>query len=376
MKKKYNSDNVVRFFIVVIGLLAIGFILKELQHIFLPFVIAYFLFFLFQPLNHLFRKIKFPGFVIIIINLTIVGFITFGIAQFLVESFSQFSKDIDSYFGKLNTIVRNAAVAIGIRDPYFKYFSIQKVLTKLDYKELAGGVFSSAFDLLGSVFLVLFFYIFIFSGHNGIFDAIRRRYVHGKQSQLEKKLLKTGKTNFEESISDEESTSKMTEKQLTSTFKAITEQIQKYIIVKIANNLAAGILVGFSLYIWGVDFPLIWGAFTFFLNFIPTIGSAVALIFPMLMALVQYGEIGIALLVALTIAAIQTIFFNLLEPLLVGKKLDLNPIVILLCVLVWGYIWGIAGMFLAVPLTAIIKIILSNSDSENMMFLSDLIDEH
>jgi predicted PurR-regulated permease PerM len=60
---------------------------------------------------------------------------------------------------------------------------------------------------------------------------------------------------------------------------------------------------------------------------------------------------------------------------LVGKKLDINPIVILLSVLVWGYIWGVIGMLLAIPLTAIIKIIISNSESENMMFISDLIDE-
>jgi predicted PurR-regulated permease PerM len=278
MKKKINSDPVVQFFIVIIGLLAIGILFKELQHIILPFVIAYILFFLFQPLNMTLRKIKIPGFVLIILNLAIVGFISFSITQFLIDSLVQFSKDFNDYAIKLNKIIRETSIAIGIRDPYFKNFSIQKIISKLDYKELAGGVFSSAVDLLGSIFLILFFYIFIFSGHNGIFDAIKRRYVHGKQAQLEKKIKKNTSPDSEVTI---EATSagetRISESQLANTFKAITEQIQKYIIVKIANNLAAGILVGLALYIWGVDFPILWGAFTFFLNFIPTIGSAAAL---------------------------------------------------------------------------------------------------
>jgi predicted PurR-regulated permease PerM len=72
------------------------------------------------------------------------------------------------------------------------------------------------------------------------------------------------------------------------------------------------------------------------------------------------------------IAAIQTLFFNFLEPQIIGRRLNLNPLLILLSVLLWGYVWGIVGMLLSVPLTAIIKIIMSNSESKDMQFLSDL----
>lgn len=71
-------------------------------------------------------------------------------------------------------------------------------------------------------------------------------------------------------------------------------------------------------------------------------------------------------------AVVQTFYFNFLEPMILGKRLNLNPLVILISVLVWGYIWGIAGMFLAVPLTAILKIVISNFDSKNMQFIADL----
>jgi len=137
-------------------------------------------------------------------------------------------------------------------------------------------------------------------------------------------------------------------------------------------NFSAGIIVTVILSIFGVDFPIIWGMFTFLFNFIPTIGSAFALALPVLMVIIQFGSLGYALLVALVIAGIQTLLFNFIEPAVVGKRLNLNPLLILLSLLVWGYIWGIVGMLLSVPLTAIIKIIISNSESRDLQFISDL----
>jgi predicted PurR-regulated permease PerM len=88
--------------------------------------------------------------------------------------------------------------------------------------------------------------------------------------------------------------------------------------------------------------------------------------------LIQTGSAGFTILLAVIIASIQTLFFNFLEPQIIGRRLNLNPLLILLSVLLWGYVWGIVGMLLSVPLTAIIKIIMSNSESKDMQFLSDL----
>ncbi len=162
------------------------------------------------------------------------------------------------------------------------------------------------------------------------------------------------------------------EEKLASAFNLITEQIQKYIIAKIGLNLACGVAVTILLSLLGVDFPIVWGLFTFLFNFIPTIGSAASLVLPTLMALVQFESVSFMLLVAAAMGALQTLFFNLFEPAIIGRKLNLNPLLILISLLIWGYIWGIVGMLLSVPLTAIIKIILNNSDSPNMKFISDL----
>lgn len=381
MKVKTLSDNTVKFFIVFIGLVILGILLKELQHIFIPFVVAYFLFFVFAPLNTYLEKKEIPLGILIILDLFILVVVIGGASRFFIDSIIQFTQDIDSYYSKLNSIVRLLSKSIGIDDPFFKYFSLQRVIAKLDYKLLASGILTYTFDLMGSIFFVLFFFIFIEGGHGAIINAFKKRYIVShkkkKQKKADKKLNSELKhlTDTTKIEVDDKLGSIEVEEKLEGTFKKITEQIQKYIIVKIGMNLLAGVLVTVVCIIFDVDFPIIWGTFTFLLNFIPTIGSAVALIFPTLMTLIQYEAIGYALLFAAFIALVQTLIFNILEPKVIGKRLNLNPIVILLSVLVWGYIWGVIGMFLAVPLTAIIKIILSNSESRDVTFMADLMNQ-
>lgn len=374
MAKKVLPDPVVRFFVVIIGIIVIGFTLKELSHIFLPFIIAYFLFFAFSPLNNFLTEKRIPLFVVIILDLAVMVLLSWGIFSFLLDSFLQFGEQLPDYYTKFNGIVRDTAVALGIRDSYFKYFSIKRILSQIDYKLLAGGIFSTTFPLIGSILFVLFFYIFIVTGHSGVYDSIRRRYVRKKVKPEIKALRKKADDindstivpeTVEEEIHDREAV-------LSSTFKAITNQIQRYIIAKVLVNLAAGLAVAGLLYLMDVDFPVIWGLFVFLFNFIPSIGSAVSLILPVLMALIQHESVGFALIIAGLLAGVQTLFFNVLEPMVIGKRLNLNPMLILISVLIWGYIWGIVGMLLSVPLTAVIKIILANSKSKNLMFINNL----
>lgn len=355
--------------------------MKELQHIFLPFVIAYVLYFLFAPLNNFLGEKKIPGVFIVILNLIIMLTISFGSIEVILQSIDQFTQDLPEYFNKLNILVRDAARSMGIKDPYFRNFSIQRIIQKLDYKELAGGAFSSAVYLSGAVLLLIFFFGFIVTGHQAVYNAIKRRYVARKIKPMLKNIEAKYSTQdlitddlpaLEEKIEEEKHISEI---RLESTIKQITIQIQKYIISKTALNFIAAVTIGLLFYFIGLDFSLIWGVLVFILNFIPTIGSAIALILPTLMAFIQFESAGYALLIASLTALIQTIFFNVLEPIVLGRRLGLNPIVILLSVLVWGYIWGIPGMLLAVPITAILKIILSNSKSANIRFIVDLMDQ-
>lgn len=378
-KKKFN-DPAVKFFISIIGLFVIGVILIQLQSIFIPFIIAYFLFFLFSPVNEFLTSKKIPLIFVILLDLAVIGSVVFGISSFTIDSFMQLSDKLPEYLNKLNMLVRDAAHSLNIRDPYLRNFSIQNAVARFDYKSIAGDVFSSTFSFLGSILFVAFFFIFIVTGNDTIYEAIKKRYVSGKVKPVIKKMESQIKAVTDDSsplitnIAQDFIEEKKHEREviLENTFKEIVEQIQRYIVTKISLNLLAGAAVFVALLLFNIDFAIIWGLFVFLLNFIPTLGSAIALILPTLMSLVQYGSLSFSLIICGVIAALQTIFFNIIEPMMIGKRMNLNPLIILLAVLLWGAIWGIPGMLFSVPLTAIIKIVISNSESKNLEFINDL----
>ena len=378
MKLDVDSGNSVRFFIIVMGLTVIGIVLKELSNIFIPFVIAYFLFFVFAPFNSKLKQIRIPLFAIIFLDIIITFLFSWGISKIIINSFLSFGESLPVYESKLNAIVSSTSASIGITDPFFTNFSFQNILSKINYSALVGGVFTSTFSVMGNILFILFFFVFVVSGHDSLYEVIKNRYVEIKSKMKIKMLREKLSVNEKDTASSTPVDDRINEiknneeTKISETFKSITDQIQRYVITKIGMNLGAGITIGIVLSIFGLDFAIIWGVFVFLFNFIPTIGSAIALIAPVLMALIQSDSIGYALLIAAVIAGLQTAFFNLLEPMIIGKRLNLNPVVILFSVLIWGYIWGIVGMLLSVPLTAIIKIVISNSESKNLKFISDL----
>ncbi len=378
-EERITNDSGVKFFIGILGLTALSFLMKELAFIILPFVIAYFLFFLFSPLNSFLWNKRVPTIVIILLNILLIIIIGSGAVKLLFDSLMQFSGYTEIYFSKFNSIIRETSASIGLHDVYFTNFSIEEILANLNAKTLVSDLLTGFFDIGGYIFFILLFFAFIVSGHKSVYDSIKKRYIAGRSvptfTEIERKY------HTQEFISDDESEIEKridqekthAENELAATFKAINIQIQRYIISKIALNLLAGIVIGFALFLFGVDFPILWGTLAFLLNFIPTIGAIITLAFPTVIALLQYESFGYALIIAATIMAVQTVIFNMLEPIFLGNRLGLNPIAILLSILLWGYVWGIVGMLLAVPLTAILKIILSTSESKNVKFFVDLI---
>ncbi len=373
--KRVFVDSVVKFFISFLGVVAIFITLKELQHIFIPFVLAYFLFFSFSPLNTFLTKKKFPLWSNVLINLFIIigGIGLFG--QFIISSFSRFGDELPNYIDKLNITIINYGKELGLSGNQLNSFNLNRYLAKLNIGEFATGFFSSTIDIFSAIFLVIFFFIFINSGHDRIFKVIKDRFVEKKAAialrKIKKQHLKDGATAEE---TEREITSLHSEKEslLETTFKNITEQIQKYIFTKSLISLTTSAIVSIVLALFGVDFILVWAVLTFVLNFIPNIGSVIAVILPTTMCLLQFGSVGYTGILALILIVVQNLIGNIIEPKIFGNRLGLNPIVILLSLLIWGYVWGIAGMILSVPLTAVLKIIFDSSDSKNLKFFSNL----
>ncbi|MHC5079720.1 MAG: AI-2E family transporter [Planctomycetota bacterium] len=140
------------------------------------------------------------------------------------------------------------------------------------------------------------------------------------------------------------------------TLKAISHDVQVYMAWKTGISVVTGAMTALICAIFGVDFPLFWGTLAFGLNFIPNVGSVVASIFPCLLALFQSGP-WVALGLLITLIVMQNVMGSLIEPRLMGKSLSLSPLVLLLSLVFWGWLWGVVGMVLAVPIAVCIKII-------------------
>ncbi len=138
--------------------------------------------------------------------------------------------------------------------------------------------------------------------------------------------------------------------------------IQTYISIKTLMSLVTGFLSYGILLAVGVDFAEFWAFTIFLLNYIPTIGSIIATVFPALLALVQFDNATPFLVVAVGLTAVQFLVGNVVEPKLMGSSLNLSPLVVLLSLVLWGSVWGIAGMFLSVPITVIAMIVLAQFD--------------
>jgi AI-2 transport protein TqsA len=144
-------------------------------------------------------------------------------------------------------------------------------------------------------------------------------------------------------------------------FSRITFEVQRYLGIKTLVSLTTGLLLGLWVWMLGVDFPLLWGLLAFILNYIPSVGSILAAIPPILLALVQFG-FPRATVVAMGYLAVNVAIGNITEPNLMGRQLGLSPLIVVLSLIFWGWVFGPVGMFLSVPLTVIAKILLEHTN--------------
>jgi len=346
LKNETRTEPLIRFFISVIGIVFLAVILMELKSILIPFLLAFFLLFLFEPLHRKLKKIHLG--LLVSLDLLLISTLFWGISQIFVQSYNEFYTAFPEYKEKIIHFLSGIQGYFGTDNSFLNLESISK---KIDFSSIAQKIFFSTFDIFTTTFMVLLFYIFIVLGQQSLQQAIKKR------------------VKFHNQISE----SRIVWETIIS---AISNQVVDYFITKFLLSVLMATLVGFVLWILNVDFVVIWILLTFLLNFIPTIGAFISIVFPFVFASIQYESIGFGLLILILLLAIHTIIGNLIEPKLLGEKLDINPLVILLALFIWGYIWGIIGMLIAVPLISIIKIIFSQYNSPNAVFFNELISLH
>jgi len=143
-------------------------------------------------------------------------------------------------------------------------------------------------------------------------------------------------------------------------YQSISRDIQKYLAIKTGASVATGMLAMFACKLFGIDFPILWGLVAFLFNYVPAIGSIIAAIPPVLLALILYG-FWPAMGVLGCYLAINIVIGNFLEPMFLGDRFGISTLIVVISVLFWGFIWGPVGMLLAVPLTMLLKVMLDSS---------------
>lgn len=204
-------------------------------------------------------------------------------------------------------------------------------LRDLDLSGVARGIFDGGLGFTRALVLVMIYMIFIFA----------------EQKIFRRKILSIAGDRQEEAA---------------RVLDTIGRGIQKYLSVKTAVSLMTGSLCYFVLVMLQIPYALLFGLLTFLLNYIPTFGSIIAAIFPTITALALEESWNKAFLVLAAYLSINLTLGSILEPKVLGRELNLSPLVIIVSVVVWAGIWGVVGAFLAVPLTSAIQIVLLSSE--------------
>lgn len=329
-----NENKLVNISIIFIGLALLVVVLNQFQTFLRPFVISVILAFLLVPITRLSKERK----IFIGLNTLITVIVIFLLISLIATLLSDDSSGIDniSNENKLESGITQRFEEInfnifGMNIDVAKFLSPDKI-SEIISKFMA-NVANSLGTFFGEFFLVILFLIFLLPS----LDTTIKK--------ISKKMNLDSQKKFKHALDQ------------------IEKNIRAYLSIKSIVSLCTALASLFIMLIFGVKFAMLFAFLIFALNFIPNIGSFIAVFIVLFSHFIAIGFGFQIILLALLLIIIQIIFGNILEPKIAGEKLELSPIIIILSLFFWGSVWGIGGMFFAVPLTSIIKIVLENIDS-------------
>lgn len=300
------------------------------QSIIIPFILAILLWFLIRVIKKLLSKVnvfaKLPRWILTLFSTTVLfGFLVFAGAM-ISKNIADLTRTLPEYQANIHKMTD----AINEQFDIDVMSQLGDFAKDLNFGTILSALLSTLTGLFGNTFTVLLYLLFLLL----------------EEPIFPKKL----KAMYPE----EESY-----RHMNDLVSKIDHSIGNYIALKTVISLLTGILSFIALLSIGIDAPLFWSFLIFILNFIPTVGSLIATMFPAMFAILQFGEFTPGILVLAVVGSIQLIVGNLVEPKVMGDTLNISPLVVFLTLAIWGVIWGISGMLLSVPITVILIIIMS-----------------
>ena len=331
------SENTsdIRNILLIILIIIIFAVFKLLAALLIPLAFAGLLILLNMPLINFLHSRKVPKIFIVLS----VAFITLAVLWFVVAMISgtvnQLIADKSFLAEQFNKKINKAVIAVGDTLPFIDAdllrVNINSILSQENISQLLGSVLGALSSFGSSTVLFLLYYFILLTSATGYKEYVD--YVLGDDKNGKKREI--------------------WEKTQTS--------ISKYVSIKSLISLTTGIITGIICWSFGLQFAVFWGFLAFLLNFIPSIGSIIATSFPLFMAVIQFDNLGVIAAIGILLILTQLIIGNIIDPMIMGSQLKLNTVTVIFGLLFWGYIWGIPGMLLSVPLMVTIRLMLDQS---------------
>jgi len=316
----------------IVAIAAIVTLLVVGKPLLLPLAVAVMIWYIIDAVAAAFAKLQVGNVyplkrVSLLLAILVIVLLMVGVTDMVGNTVEQVREAAPQYQDNVSSILDKISELTGIAvAPAIKQFAAQ-IEVGSAVGTIAGGIMS----LAGDAGMVAIYVVFL---------LIEQRYFNAKFAAL----FPTGDRAD----------------QVKRILSDIQTQIRQYLLLKTIISAVTGVLSYIVLRWVEVDYATFWAFLIFLLNYIPTIGSLLAVAFPALLALVQFDTFTPFIILAVTLVGIQMLIGNFAEPRLMGSSLNLSPLVVILALALWGQLWGVVGMFLSVPLTVIIMIVLSN----------------
>jgi AI-2 transport protein TqsA len=312
---------------ILLSIFLIGGFLRLAKSFLIPFVLALFIYFVLSPVLDLMTRWKLSRGVAMGIILLVTALVLYLMGVLFYESGKSFAAEIPKYGQKFNALIESIRQTFHLGEAKWDPLIWLKGMDVGKLGSVALASLGTFLSFLSTFFLVLIFLVFMLAGRGRLNEKIRLSFSAHRGAQL------------------------------CAIIDQIDSRIQKYLAIKTAISLASGLLTTLVLMIFGVVFAVAFGFLTFLLNYIPNIGSFIAKAAPFLIAIVQFSSFWKAVWILGILTVVDAVTAMIIEPRLMGKGLGLSPLGILLALFFMGWLWGIPGMILAVPIMAVLKIV-------------------
>jgi AI-2 transport protein TqsA len=325
--KHMDKQRVIVALLGVLALVAACAVLKLAQSVVLPLIIAWLLSYILGPVVTAMTRRRIPtGLAVTIVLLLLLGICYLG-GLFLLARIQAFAAAYPEYQARIMELFKSATSRWKL--PFDPLEGINWGPKLGEYLAFTAG---SLLSFTSKLIMVIIYLVFLLLGKPYFKYKLEKAFESERARQFDTML------------------------------RSISSEIGRYLFVQLLISLVTGVLVWFGLELIGVDFAVTWGALAFFLNFIPTVGSLLASVPPILVAFVQpdFETMWPGVITVLVLFAIQMTIGNGVAPKVMGERLNLSPVVVLISLVFWGWLWGVVGALLSVPIASTIKIVCEN----------------